>query len=186
MNQAYRQFLVERFKEIRREDGSFPYADGNIFTGQMPRDFLKDNDYVANCLVLQDRKKKDGSLISNVRNEACTHYVQTRRRFRRTLLVRCFLYAPTFDELWSNGSFKGFVEQIEQRIAEHRVIADSMNNCIDIDLHDVVRPWNEDESEKRRRRQPHKGIVRIEFLGGIYTTKDIPIVQDVDIKPSYQ
>jgi len=188
MIEACKTFLSERLKEILLEDESPAYTDGIIFFGNMPRDFLKDNDYAANCLILHDRKKKDGAVISRARNVECTEYTFVRRRYLRTVLFRCFLHAENFDDLWGTAGFVGLVDQLEQKVAEaDRVIADSGNNAVKVDLHDAVRPWSlDDEALQRAKRRPYKAIVRVEFEGGIYTSWTEPIVPGVEITPDYQ
>ncbi len=187
MIEACKTFLIERLKEILLEDLSAPYTDDNIFFGNMDRDYLKDHDYAANCLILQDRKKKDGSIVGRERNLDNMVYTLTRRRFERRVLIRCFTYAGNFAALWGNAGYEGLVDQLEQKTAEaSRGIADSQNRAIRIELHDAVRPWGAEEAGERLKRRPHQAICRMEFTGGIYTTWTVPIVPSVSITPSYQ
>ena len=180
-------FLTARIKEILMPDDLTPaYTDSNIFFGNMTRDWLKDHDYAVNCLMLQDRKKKDGRLIARERNVDCTYYNFTRRRFKRTVLFRCLMYAAQFTDLWGSTGFTGFVDQFEQKTTEaSRVIADSNNRAVRIELHDAVRPWGGDEEKGRLKRQPRMAISRIEFTGGIYTTFSEPIPPSINITPNY-
>lgn len=187
MIEAAKTFLTARVKEILMPDGMTPaYTDSNIFFGNMTRDWLKDHDYAVNCLMLQDRKKKDGSLVARERNAEHTYYNFTRRRFKRTVLFRCFLYAAEFSDLWGEAGFTGFIDQFEQKIAEaDRVIPDSGNNAVRIDLHDAVRPWNTDEASRQVKRRSPLAISRVEFIGGIYTTWSVPIIPSIEITPDY-
>ncbi|MBI4621044.1 MAG: hypothetical protein HY739_12935 [Desulfobacterales bacterium] len=188
MIEACKTFLTDRIKEILLEDESQAYSDEIIFFGDMPRDFLKDNDYAADCMIFSDVKKKNGAIVSRVRNEGCTEYTFTRRRFSRSVLFRCFLHAKSFEDLWGKDGFVGLVDQLEQKVAEaDRIIADSNNNAIRVELHDAVRPWGmDDEAVDRLKRRPHKAIVRLEFKGGIYTSWTVPIIPDVEITPEVQ
>ncbi|PKN67185.1 MAG: hypothetical protein CVU57_04330 [Deltaproteobacteria bacterium HGW-Deltaproteobacteria-15] len=188
MIEACKTYLSARLKGLKLPDESGAYSDGAIFFGNMATDHLKDNDYAVNCLMLQDRKKKDGRIVSRIRNEACTEYAFTRRRFSRTVLYRCFLHAKRWEDLWGEGGYTGLVDQLEQKITEtSRVIADAENRAIRVSLHDAVRPWSmDDEAGQRTKRRPHTAIVRVEFIGGIYTTWTVPIVPDVEISPEYR
>jgi hypothetical protein len=184
---ACKAFLTLRLKEILLESGLSAYNDDNIFFGNMARDFLKTNEYAANCMIFSDEKKKDGKIVSHVRNEVCTEYTYTRRRFKKDVLFRCFLHAKRFEDLWGSPGFIGLVDQFAQKITEaERVIPDSNNNAIRVELHDAVRPWNTDDVNDRVRRLPHKAIVRVEFSGGVYASWTVPIVPDVTITTEVQ
>lgn len=183
MIETCKTFLKARLQEVLLEDETPAYTEDNIFFGNMDRDFLKPNDYAANCLILQDRKKRDGSIIVREKNEEETHFNYRKRAYDRNALFRCFLYAKYFHELWGKTGFIGFVDQFEQKVAEHRYIADSGNNCILIDLHDAVRPWSEEVEEQRLLRRPHFAISRVEFQGGVYTAWSEPVIPSVEITP---
>lgn len=170
----------------READPEVPGDPGTLFFEELPRDFLKDHDYAAQCLPLQDRKKPSGRLIGRQRNEAATAYTFVRRRYRREILFRCFLYAERFEQLWGAPGYRGLVEQFEQAIAGTRVIADVGNNAIRIEPQDAVRPWGAEVQADRLRRRPHLAIVRVQFSGGIHTTAQVPIIQDVEIAPQVQ
>lgn len=194
MIETCRNFLADRLRGLLLPAGTFAYDGGeflpadevNIFFGELPRDFLKDHAYAAQCLPLQDRKKPDGRLIGRARDAGATRYTFTRRRFRREVLFRCFLYAERFEELWGAPGYTGLVDQFEQAIAETKVIADSGNNAIRIEPQDAVRPWGAEAEADRLKRRPHLAIVRVQFTGGIHTTAEIPIIQDVQITPQVQ
>ena len=195
MIEACKQFLNDQIRELYGYEKVFPFEDGNIFFGPKPRDFLKDHQFAACCLVLHDKKKKDGSLVSSVRDEACEYYTRTRRRFERKIMFRVLLYADSFGDqwgqtdipgLWDFEAFKGLVDQLEQRIAEHKVIVDEFNNAVKIDLQDSLRPWDAEEARQSLKKRPLKAIVRVEFAGGIYVQKKVPIIGDVNIQPSYE
>lgn len=187
MIEAAKSFLKLRLKEILIPDGVTPaYTDDDIFFGNMTRDYLKDHDFAANCLILQDRKKKDGRLILKERNAENTYYTVTRRRFKRTVLFRCLLYAASYTDLWGEAGFTGFVDQFEQKVAEaDRVIPDSQNRAIEINLHDAIRPWDADIALRQVKKRPHLAISRVEFTGGIYTTTSVPIIPSIEIAPDY-
>lgn len=187
MIDAAKTFLTARIKEILLPDGETPaYTDDDVFFGNMTRDYLKDHKYAANCLIFQDRKKKDGSLIAKERNQECTYYTFTRRRFHRTVLFRCLLYAATFTDLWGETGVTGFIDQFEQKIAEaDRVIPDSENRAVRINLYDAVRPWNAEEATRQVKKRPLLAISRVEFTGGIYTTYSVPIIPSIEITPDH-
>ena len=184
MIEACKHFLKEHLQELESVEGSFAFTDENIFFGPRPRGFLKDHQFAACCLVLYDKKKKDGSLVANIRDEECKYYNRIRKRFERKIMFRIILYAGSFDNQWGFDAFKGLIDQLEQKIAEHKVIADELNNAVKIDLQDSIRPWDLEESRQMLKRRPHKAIARVEFIGGIYVQKKVPIIWDVDIQPS--
>jgi len=185
MIEACKEFITDRLLEIKKEDIEPAYSESAIFFGDMERDFLKDNDYAANCLILQDRKTRDGRITARVKDEENGQYDYTRRRYIRIALFRCFLYAKYFRELWGKTGFAGFVDQFEQAVAGHRYITDSDNNCIYVDLHDAVRPWTDEEEERRLLKGPHTAISRVEFHGGVYTKWSEPVIPSVEIVPEY-
>ncbi len=156
---------------------------GNVFFGELPRDFLKDNDFAAQLLLLQDRKRRDGRTIARVRNAQATRYTFTRRRYRREILVRCILYAARFEDLWGETDRLGLVDQLEATIAGTRMLADSGNNAVTVELQDEARPWTVETAADRQKRRAHVAIVRISFVGGVHTQDEIPIVQSIDFNP---
>lgn len=176
-------FLTDICKVLTLEAGALAYTGALIHFTELPRDFLKNNDYAVCCLKLQDRKKKDGRIISRIRNVACTDYTFTRRRYRRELLYRCFLHASTYDDLWGAD---GLVNQFEQAIAKFRVLADSNNRAILIDLHDSVVPTGAQAERDRKKKRPYTAIIRVGFSGGIYTSWTAPIIPSLDLTAEIQ
>lgn len=156
----------------------------NIFYDELPLDFLKDHDYAVSCLPLQDRSKRNGKLIAKSRILLPSPiYTLTRRRFNREILFRCLLYAKTADELWGSASGSGLVEQFQQALADHKLIADSDNSAIKIAPQDTARPWDSGVELERKLRRPRLAIVRVLFTGGLQTTTALPIIPDVTITP---
>lgn len=184
--------MIARLLELKLPGGAAPYVGGdpatggNIFAGELPRDFLKDHDLAAQFLALQDRRRWDGRLIGRQRDAAALKYVFTKRRFRREILMRCFLYAPRYADLWGEVGYTGLVEQLDQAIARFRVIADQENNAIRVEPEEAVRPWNSDTEADRQRRRPQLAILRVRFIGGIQTTAEVPIIPSVEITPQVQ
>ena len=184
MIEACKQFLTDRIMGLAGVEQVGPFTKDNIFFGPMSRDFLKTNQFAACCLVAMDKKKKSGRLMSNVRDLEAGVFTRTWKRFERQLLVRCILYAESFDDhwgkktgvVWDFSAFKGFVDQLEADIAGYKVIADQLNNAVHIELEDSIRPWDLEESRQRLKKTPHKAIVRVEFTGGIYVQKQFPII----------
>jgi len=183
MINAIQTFLTDLCKALTLETGAAPYTDALIHFAELPRDFLKDNDYAVCCLCLQDRKKKDGRIISRIRNVACTDYTFTRRRYRRELLYRCFLHAQNHDELWRAG---GLVDQFEQAITACRLLADANNRAIQIELHDSARPTGAGAEKDRQKKRPYTAIIRVGFSGGIYTSWTTPIIPSIDFTHEIQ
>lgn len=183
---ACRQFLSARLMEIRDRSGGQPFSETNIFFEPMPRDFLKDNAFAAWCFPLQDQKRFNGGLVSNVRDADCKYYTRIRKTYDRKTLYRIGLYAAEFTDQWGEDDFKGFVDQFEQAVAGCRVIPDALNMAVTVRLMDAVRPWDDEEARQRLKRRPHKALVRVEFEGGIYTQHQVPIIQDVDLQPEYE
>jgi hypothetical protein len=160
-----------------------PAVQGNIFFDELPLDFLKDNDYAACCLPLQDRKKKYGKLIGKARILGeHPKYSLTRRRFERELTFRCLLWAPAA-ELWSNGTVTGLAEQFDQLVAQYKVIADADNSVIRLEPQDSVRPWDSNVELQKKLRQSPLAIVRIQFTGGLQKVTAVPIATEVTINP---
>lgn len=191
---AIKTFLIETLQMLVLQDGETPPylpADpevegdlGTIFFGELPRDFLKDHDFAFQALALQDRKIKEGRLIGRVRNAEATRYRFTRRRYRREILFRCFIYAPRYEDLFGEEGFIGLVDQFEQTVANTRVLADSGNNVIHVELQDAVRPWGSESEADRQKGRPNLAIIRLKFNGGVHTTEEIPIIQTVEITPA--
>lgn len=180
-------FLAARMQELLLPDGTtHPYIDApvrNIFFDELPRDFLKDNDYAACCLPLRDTNKKSGRAIAKARNEEKTELTITRRRYDRVILFRCLLYALHPDDLWGAGAYTGLVEQLLHGIADHKWIADSDNSAIQVTAQDQARPWNSDEEMDRKLNRPRLAIVRVEFAGGVQKTATQPLIKSVEITP---
>lgn len=192
---ACRQFLTARLGELilptsttpyRPADPDVPGDPGTVFFGELPRDFLKDHDCAAQCLALQDRSQRYGKLISQGRDLATKVLKFTRRRYKREILFRCFLYAPRYEDLWGENGYTGMVEQLQNGIAGYRVIADEAGNCIRIDPQENSRPWDSGVELERKLRRPHLAIVRVVFSGGIDTAETIPLIPDVTINPHIQ
>ena len=186
MMAACRQFLTDRLLEVVKADGNPAFPEASIFFGPMPRDFLRSNQFAACCLMHQDEKEKDGRLMANIRNEACTEYTRIIRAFKRQLLFRVILFSADFKDQWGEAEFKGFIDQLEEKAGRFRVIPDDLNMAVRIDLYDSIRPWNHEEAEQRLKRSPHKAIARIMFTGGVYKQQTVPIIQDVDLQPSHE
>lgn len=180
MIETVQAFLTQHLKSLQLVDDSQPYGDDQIHFDELPRDFLKDNDFAACCVRLQDRKKKDGRVISRERTADCSHYTFTRRRYRREVLYRCFLHAASYDELWRSD---GLVDQFELAIAKFYTIADGGNRAIEVELHEAVRPSKAQIESNRERARPHVAIVRVEFIGGIYTQWTAPIISSIEFTP---
>lgn len=186
MIEACRQFLSARLMEIKDRANAQPFDSENIFFGPMPRDFLKGHRFAACCLTLTDKKRFHGGIVLNQRNEDCTEYTRIRKSYERKVLYRIILYAAQFKDHWGETDFKGFIDQLEQRIAHYRVIADALNMAVHINLQDSIRPWDQESSDRMLKKRSHKAIARVEFTGGVYTQKQVPIIQDVDIQPEYE
>ena len=192
MIEACKQFLFDRLAEVVKTDGNPAFTGasqgnpGNVFFGPMPRDFLKNNQYAACCLVLQDEKKKNGRLMSNTLNADKTEFIRYYRTFVRQVLYRVILYAADFKDQWGESEFKGFIDQLEANTANHKIIADELSMAVGVELFDSIRPWDQEEARQAIRRRSHKAIARINFTGGIYMIVTIPAIRDVEIEPSYQ
>ncbi|MCP3922997.1 MAG: hypothetical protein GY714_10465 [Desulfobacterales bacterium] len=171
MIDAVKQFMKDQFSELKLPDDSTPYTEDKVFFGKMNRNFLKDNKYGVNCFFLQDRKKKDGSIISEERDLEAKKIIYNRKIYERKILTRSLIYAE-FDELWS------LCDQLESNIvAGLRNIPDSKNNNIKINLQDLTRPWDADRKEDRLKRHSSCAIVRVEFEGGIYKTESVGLIK---------
>lgn len=184
---ACQTFLIARLQELTLRDGyTKPYRSAdpgaNIFFDELPLDFLKDNDFAACCLPLQDRNKKSGRMIARTRNAGNTAYTLTRRRYQRDVMFRCLFYGSA-DTLWGGDVFTGMVEQFTQAVANYRVIADADESAIRIEPQDTARPWDSETERDRKLRRPRMAIVRILFVGGLQTTTTIPIIPSVTINP---
>lgn len=164
-----------------------PYREGeegSIFFGDLPRDFIKDKFFAAQCLVLQDRNKRNGSLIGSARNVTKTSLKLTRRRYSREVLLRCLLYAETYDDLWGSEEVEGLVDQFKSAVAASKWLSDSTGSAIRIELQDGTRPWSSDIENDRIKRRPHLAIVRVSFSGGMQISSDLPIISGVEITPT--
>jgi hypothetical protein len=181
-------FLGDRLHELLLPDGhTLAYRvgkTGNVFFDELPLDWLKDHDYAACCLPVQDRKKKYGKLIGKTRTLGDAPVITlTRRRFEREVMFRCLLWAPAAS-LWSSGTYTGLAEQFDQVVANYRVIADEDNSAIRIEPQDSVRPWDSNVELEKKLRRPALAIVRIQFTGGLQRTVTVPILTAVQITPS--
>lgn len=191
MINACRTFLIDRLRALTLLDGfTHPYfADtpevpGNIFFEELPLDYLKDHEYAACCLPLQDRSKKNGKLIASRRTLLpLPKYDLTRRRYTRELIYRCLLYAPTAEDLWGDGFHTGLAEQLQQGIVAHKRIADSDKSCIRIEPQDLARPWDSGVELERKLRRSRLAIVRVLFSGGLQTIETQQIIPDITITP---
>ncbi|MCG8553584.1 MAG: hypothetical protein MI799_24535 [Desulfobacterales bacterium] len=192
---ACKQFIIDQLVEVMGDDTPFPFDDTNIFFEPLPRDYLKTHTFAACCLVQTDKKKRAPRLMSSTRSTDCKYFTRVYRKFERQILFRVLLYAPTFeaqygkaqvDNVWDFDAYAGIVNAFEQRVAGTRVIPDGLNNAVTVELEDSFRPWTRDEASLALKRGPHKSIVRIEFTGGIYVTKQFPILQGVELQPEYQ
>uniref|UniRef100_C6E6Q7 Uncharacterized protein n=1 Tax=Geobacter sp. (strain M21) TaxID=443144 RepID=C6E6Q7_GEOSM len=192
MKAACIKFLTDRLAELTARNGvTLPYRavafgelPANVFFDEMPLDFLKDNDWAACCLPLQDRTKKLGKTIAKELNAGKTEFTLTRRRFTRDILFRCFLYAPTAVELWGDADHVGLVDQLVQRIAEHKVFAAGDNSAIRVEPQDAARPWDTTVEMDRKLRRPRMAIIRVAFSGGVQVVKNQAAIRNVEITPS--
>jgi len=198
MMQACKQFLIARLQELTLPDGNtkpFTRAEPNrtIFFTDMPRDFLKDNDYAVACLPLIDRTRRSGRLIGKSRvmtpaqGAEPEKWNQTlmRRRFNREILFRVLLFAPE-DDLHGTDSFTGLAEQLGQKVAGYHHILDSDDSVILIEPQDTATPWNNDTEEARKLSRPPLAIVRVQFNGGIQTVRTEALITQVEIIPQHQ
>lgn len=192
MMQACRTYLDERLAGLTLAGGLVkPFYPAtpevpatNIYYDELPLDFLKDNDYAACCLPLQDRNKPYGKLIAKTRTLAPQPlYTLNRRRFTREIIFRCLLYAKTADDLWGTTGYIGLVEQFSQAVADNKFIADSDNSAIRIEPQDAARPWDSGVELERKLRRPRLAIVRVLFKGGIQTAKIQSIIPDFTLVP---
>jgi hypothetical protein len=208
MIQACRQFIAARLQGLTLPDGnSRPYTAAEpsptIFFQDLPRDFLKDNDYAVCCLPLIDRNKKSGRLLAKTRTlvpaviadplhdppieaaPASGTLTLQRRRFDREIVFRCLLYAPA-DHLWGAPGYTGLVEQFQQACAEFHHIADSDNSVIWIEPQDIAQPWDSNVELERKLERSPLGIVRVQFRGGVQTSRAIPLIPSVEFNPQIQ
>jgi hypothetical protein len=178
MIEPIKQFITDRFCELTLTDGSVVYNAENVFFYNMERDFLKDNDYAVLCFFPQDRKKTDGSLKGKERDLEAKTITYTRKIYKRTILARILIYSI-------DTELAKLCEDFEQNVAGIRNMADSNNNNIKITLQDMTRPWDDDRKYDRLRKRSHCAIAKVQFEGGIYTTKTvslIPGLADITIK----
>lgn len=189
MIQLCKQFLIARLQELTLPDGTRPYTGDEyvrtIFFGDLPRDFLKDNDYAVAALPLVDRNRKNGRLIGKSRDTVAKTETLIRRRFNRELLFRCLLFAPG-DDLYGTDGYTGLVEQFGQAVAEHHHILDADNSVILIEPQDSARPWDNETELGRKLERPPLGIVRVQFSGGIQTSRTRALIPSVTITPQIQ
>jgi hypothetical protein len=192
MRPACIQFLTSRIEALAALDGeTTPYRvasqggkPANLFFDELPRDFLKDNDWAACCLSLQDRTKKLGKAIARELNAEKTEFTLTHRRFSREILFRCLLYAPTAAELWGDANQNGMVDRLVQAVAEYRVIAAGDNSAIRIEPQDLARPFDSEVELDRKLRRPRLAIVRVLFSGGVQVVRAQPAIRTVEITPA--
>lgn len=190
MIQKCRQFLSDRLQELTLSDGySHPFTaeepGQTIFFQELPRDFLKDNDHAACCLPLIDRNRKNGRLIGKNRDIVAKTETLLRRRFNREILFRCLLFAPGAD-LYGTADYTGLVEQFSQAVAEHHHILDADNSVILIEPQDIATPWDSEQEQGRKLDRPPLGIVRVQFSGGIQTSRTRALIPSVTITPQIQ
>ena len=190
MMHACRAYLTHRLLGLILSDGyTLPYADErcaeprNIFFDELPRDFLKENDYAACCLPLRDASRRFGKLVGKSRSADKTAYALIRRRYTREVTFRCRLYAATAEELWGTATRPGLVDQFQQGIAEHRQFADRGGSVIKVDPQDTARPWDTATELERKLNRPALALVRVQFSGGIQTVTELPLIPDVTITP---
>ena len=195
MIEACKAHILSTLTGIMGDETPFPFDDGNVFFTPLPRDFLKSNPFAVCCLIHTDKKRAAAKMMANTRSDDFKYYTRIYRRFERQILFRVLLFAGTFTEqwgkpdvenLWDFDAYKGIVNIFEQRISEVRIISDELDCAVRIQVQDSFRPWDDEEARQTLTRRQHKAVVRVEFTGGIYVTKKIPIIQDVDIQPQYQ
>jgi hypothetical protein len=187
MMQPCRQFLTDRLKDLLLPNGTKPFkveavgppaVAATIFFQELPRDFLKDNDYAVCCLPLVDRNRKNGRLIGYNRNTVAKTETLIRRRFNREIIFRCLLFAPAAD-LYGTAGFTGLMEQFNQAVAEYHHVLDSDNSVILIEPQDSAQPWDSEQEQGRKLDRPPLGIVRIQFSGGIQTSRTTALIPSV-------
>jgi len=193
MKAACIKYLTDRMEALLARDGeTLPYRvavsddelPANLFFDELPLDFLKDNDWAACCLPLQDRTKKMGRLFARGLNEDKTEFTLTRRRFSREILFRCLIYAPTAVELWGDGEHVGLVDQLVQAVAEHKYIAAGDDSAIKVEPQDLARPFDSAVEQDRKLRRARLAIVRVLFTGGVQVTATLPVITSVEFVPS--
>lgn len=188
MKQACETFLKDRLEALVLADGyTRPYRfvdpGKSIYFGELPRDFLKDNDYAVACLPLRDATRKNGRLIAKAVNQQAKTQTLTRRRYNREILYRIFLYAKQADELWGGNGYIGLVDLLTQGIANYHHISATDNSAILIDPQDVARPWDSDTERDRKLERPTMAIVRVEFKGGVQTVKTEALIPAAEVTP---
>lgn len=180
------KFLNDRLQELTLWEGTRPYWGGelkpNIFFQELPRDFMKDNDYAVCCLPLIDRNRHNGRLIGKSRDALAKTETLLRRRFNREILFRCLLFAPA-DDLYGTASFTGLVEQFSQAVAEHHHILGADDSVILIEPQDSAIPWDSEQEQGRKLDRPPLGIVRVQFNGGIQTSRTRALIPSITITP---
>lgn len=194
MKRACIQYLTERLEQLTGPDGvSLRYrAAADVVTGavqntfflDLPRDFLKDNDYAVCCLPLQDRIKPYGKLIGKQRLADKSAVTLTRRRFTRDVLFRCLLYAPNDAELWGTANQVGMVDKFIQDVTEHKWLIAGDNSAIRVEPQEPTRPWDSAAEDDRKLRRPRLAIVRVLFSGGVQTQTTQAFIPSFTITPS--
>ena len=166
MIQACKIFLDEQIKQIGYFDNT------NVFYDRMPRDFLKDNRLAVIYDLVSDNFDKVSRKVHVERNQGKTSYVYTLQRFERKIRFRCLFYSDNYAQLGE------ILEEFVLKIAETKKIYDSQNIEIRVELDDVLRSQADRD---RKLLRPEKGIVRIIFVGGVFMSKQKPIIQDLNI-----
>ena len=198
MMPACRQFLIDRLQGLLLLDGyTKPFMRANpnrtIFFQDMPRDFLKDNDYAVDCLPLIDRNRRSGRIIGRVRTRTAAtedqpekwHQRLIRRSYDREIMFRVVVYAPPV-ELYGTDTAAGLMDRLHQAIAGFRTITASDNSAITVDPQDSARPWDSNAEMGRKLDRPPFGIIRVQFRGGIQTDKVESMITRVEINPQYR
>lgn len=188
MMQSCRQFLTDRLQDLLLPDGyTRPFtlepSSLTIFFQELPRDFLKDNDYAVCCLPLIDRNRKNGKLIGKSRDTVAKTETLIRRRFNREIMFRCMLFAPG-DDLYGTAGFTGLMEQFNQAVAEYHHIASADNSVIMVEPQDCAISWDSEQEQGRKLDRPPLGIVRVQFSGGIQTSRTRSLITSVTIVPT--
>ncbi len=195
MMQPCRQFLIDRLQGLLLPNGyTKPYTAAEpsptIFFQDLPRDFLKDNDYAVSCLPLIDRSRKNGKLIGKSRTiipatddlpRRCNQTL-LRRRFNREIIFRCILYAPEA-ELSGSANYTGLIEQFNQAVAGHHHILDTDDSIILIEPQDISAPWSSDAEMNRKLDRSSLGIVRVQFSGGTQTSRTEAMIDGIEFNP---
>lgn len=195
MIEACKKFLYSQVTGLMLDSHPFPFTRDNVFFEPMPRDFLASLPFAACCLVLKDERQKDGGIVSNIRSGDFSFYTRTVRRFERRVLFRVILHAesfgcqwgvPEFPGMWNFKAAKGLIDLLGQQIASRRVIADEFNHAVKVELRDAIHPLDSEQALQMLESGRHEAVLEVEFKGGIYVQKQIPVIRSVDIQPEYQ